>query len=208
MLQLSVKQYIDRTISMVNELRGKNQLLENSSDEITQRNNDLIVTLAGVIDLRDPFTLGHSQYVARYSVLIAIKPVLPMEGIELIRNTGLLHDIGKICIPVCNPDDTLPINEEGLKIIQQHIVRGKDILKKSHSIKHMAPIVRHHHERYDGTGYPDHIKGPDISIEEWIIASADAVEAIASNRRCWQGLELHKVIRGIKNETLVPSLTP
>ncbi len=61
MLQLSVKQYIDRTISMVNELRGKNQLLENSSDEITQRNNDLIVTLAGVIDLRDPFTLGHSQ---------------------------------------------------------------------------------------------------------------------------------------------------
>ncbi len=110
-----------------------------------------------------------------------------MEGIELIRNTGLLHDIGKICYLDAIQTIPFPLTKEELKIIQQHIVRGKDILKKSHSIKHMAPIVRHHHERYDGTGYPDHIKGPDISIEEWVIASADAVEAIASNRRCWQG---------------------
>ena len=78
MLRLSVKQYIDRTISMVNELRGKNQLLEKSSDEITLLNEDLLVALAEVIDLRDPFTLGHSQYVTRYSLLLAKKLGLPV----------------------------------------------------------------------------------------------------------------------------------
>lgn len=182
MLRLSVKQYIDRTISMVNELRGKNQLLETSSDQITKLNEDLLIALAEVIDLRDPFTLGHSQYVTRYSVLIAKKLGLPAESIDLIRNAGLLHDIGKIGIPDAILMKPFPLTRKEYHIIQQHTVLGSDILKKAHSLKHLAPIVRHHHERYDGTGYPDRLKGQDIPVEARIIALADAVEAMASDR--------------------------
>jgi len=182
MLRLSVKQYIDRTISMVNELRGKNQLLESSSDQITKLNEDLLIALAEVIDLRDPYTLGHSQYVTRYSVLIAKKLGLPAESIDLIRNAGLLHDIGKIGIPDAILMKPFPLTRKEYHIIQQHTVLGSDILKKAHSLKHLAPIVRHHHERYDGTGYPDRLKEQDIPVEARIIAIADAVEAMASDR--------------------------
>ena len=201
MLRLSVKQYIDRTVSMVNELRGKNQLLESSSDEITQLNDDLLVALAEVIDLRDPFTLGHSQYVTRYSVLMARKLGLPAESIEQIRNAGLLHDIGKIGIPDAILMKPFPLTKKEHQIIEQHTVRGADILKKAHSLKHLAPIVRHHHERYDGTGYPDRIKGQDIPIEARIIAIADAVEAMASDRPYRQALSYKKIEEELKRNS-------
>jgi diguanylate cyclase (GGDEF)-like protein/putative nucleotidyltransferase with HDIG domain len=198
MLRLSVKQYIDRTITMVNELRGKNNLLESNSQEINKLNEDLLKALAEVIDLRDPFTLGHSQYVTRYSVLIAKKLGLPQERIDLIRNAGLLHDIGKIGIP----DEILlkpyPLTKEEFMIIQRHTTLGADILEKAHSLKHLSPIVRHHHERYDGNGYPDRLKGQNIPIEARIIAIADAVEAMASDRPYRRALSFDKIKEELK----------
>jgi putative nucleotidyltransferase with HDIG domain len=201
MLRLSVKQYIDRTITMVNELRGKNNLLESNSQEINKLNEDLLKALAEVIDLRDPFTLGHSQYVTRYSVLIAKKLGLPQERIDLIRNAGLLHDIGKIGIP----DEILlkpyPLTKEEFMIIQRHTTLGADILQKAHSLKHLSPIVRHHHERYDGSGYPDRLKGQDIPIEARIIAIADAVEAMASDRPYRRALSFDKIKEELKRNS-------
>ena len=201
MLRLSVKQYIDRTITMVNELRGKNNLLESNSQEINKLNEDLLKALAEVIDLRDPFTLGHSQYVTRYSVLIAKKLGLPQERIDLIRNAGLLHDIGKIGIP----DEILlkpyPLTKEEFMIIQRHTTLGADILEKAHSLKHLSPIVRHHHERYDGNGYPDRLKGQDIPIEARIIAIADAVEAMASDRPYRRALSFDKIKEELKRNS-------
>jgi putative nucleotidyltransferase with HDIG domain len=120
--------------------------------------------------------------VTRYSVLIAKKLGLPAESIDLIRNAGLLHDIGKIGIPDAILMKPFPLTKKEYQIIQQHTVLGSDILKKAHSLKHLAPIVRHHHERYDGTGYPNRLKGQDIPMEARIIAIADAVEAMASDR--------------------------
>jgi len=201
MLRLSVKQYIDRTITMVNELRGKNNLLEINSQEINELNEDLLKALAEVIDLRDPFTLGHSQYVTRYSVLIAKKLGLPQERIDLIRNAGLLHDIGKIGIS----DEILlkpfPLTKEEYMIIQRHTTLGADILQKAHSLKHLSPIVRHHHERYDGNGYPDRLKGQNIPIEARIIAIADAVEAMASDRPYRRALSFEKIKKELKRNS-------
>ncbi len=201
MLRLSVKQYIDRTISMVNELRGKNQLLEKSSDEITLLNEDLLVALAEVIDLRDPFTLGHSQYVTRYSLLLAKKLGLPDESIELIRNAGLLHDIGKIGIPDAILMKPFPLTRKEYHIIQEHTTLGSDILNKAHSLKHLAPIVRSHHERYDGSGYPGRLKGQNIPLEARIIAVADAVEAMASDRPYRQALSDKMIERELKRNS-------
>jgi diguanylate cyclase (GGDEF)-like protein/putative nucleotidyltransferase with HDIG domain len=193
MLRLSVKQYIDRTVSMVNELRGKNKLLELSSNEINELNEDLLSALAEVIDLRDPFTMGHSQYVTRYSILLARKLGLAEEISERIRSAGLLHDIGKIGIPDAILKKPFPLTKKEYEIIQQHTILGSDILKQAHSLRHLAPIVRHHHERYDGSGYPGRLKGRDIPIEARIIAVADAVEAMASDRPYRRRLSLKKI---------------
>ena len=166
-----------------------------------QLNEDLLVALAEVIDLRDPFTLGHSQYVTRYSVLIAKKLGLSSENLDLIRNVGLLHDIGKIGIPDAILMKPFPLTKKEYQIIQQHTILGSDILKKAHSLKHLAPIVRHHHERYDGTGYPDRIKGNDIPIEARIIAIADAVEAMASDRPYRRALSYKKIEEELKRNS-------
>jgi diguanylate cyclase (GGDEF)-like protein/putative nucleotidyltransferase with HDIG domain len=198
MLRLSVKQYIDRTISMVNELRGKNSLLESNSKEINKLNEDLLIALAEVIDLRDPFTLGHSKYVTRYSILLAKKLGLTQESIDLIRNAGLLHEIGKIGIPDSILLKPFPLTLDEYYTIQQHTTLGADILEKAHSLKHLAPIVRHHHEHYDGNGYPDRLKGKDIPIEARIISVADAVEAMASDRPYRLALSYERIEEELK----------
>jgi diguanylate cyclase (GGDEF)-like protein/putative nucleotidyltransferase with HDIG domain len=193
MLRLSVKQYIDRTISMVNELRRKNTLLEKSSQEINILNEDLLNVLAETIDLRDPFTLGHSQYVTRYAVLLARKLGLSADSIAMIRKAGLLHDIGKIGVPDAILMKPFPLTSEEHQIIQQHTILGADILKNSHSMQHLSPIIRHHHERYDGSGYPDRLAGKEIPIESRIIAVADSVEAMASDRPYRRALSMEKI---------------
>jgi putative nucleotidyltransferase with HDIG domain len=201
MLRLSVKQYIDRTISMVKELRGKNALLVNNSQEIHKLNEDLLIALAEVIDLRDPFTLGHSQYVTRYSVLLAKKLGLSQKSMDLIRNAGLLHDIGKIGIPDAILLKPFPLTPDEYQTIQKHTTLGANILEKAHSLKHLSPIVRHHHERYDGNGYPDHLKGQDIPIEARIITIADAVEAMASDRPYRRALSFEKIEEELKRNS-------
>jgi diguanylate cyclase (GGDEF)-like protein/putative nucleotidyltransferase with HDIG domain len=198
MLRLSVKQYIDRTITMVNELRGKNTLLESSSVEINKLNEDLLNALAEVVDLRDPFTLGHSQYVTRYAVLIAKELGLPEERIRLIKKASLLHDIGKIGIPDAILMKPFRLTKSEYNAIKTHSILGASILEKAHSLSHLSTIVRHHHERYDGTGYPDGIIGKDIPLESRIIAVADAIEAMASDRPYRQALSFEKILEELK----------
>ena len=95
-------------------------------------------------------------------MLIAKKLGLPTESIEQIRKAGLLHDIGKNGIPDAIRRKPFSLTKQEHQVIQQRTVRGADLLKKAHSLRYLALIVRHHHERYDGTGYPDRIKGQDI----------------------------------------------
>jgi putative nucleotidyltransferase with HDIG domain len=194
MLRISVKQYIDRTIVIVNELRGKNTLLERNSQQINKLNENLLDALSEVIDLRDPFTLGHSQYVTRYSVLMAKKLGLAPKRIERIRKASLLHDIGKIGIPDAILLKPIQLSAKEYIAIQEHTTLGADILDKSHSLKYLSPIVRHHHEWYDGTGYPDRLKGKEIPLEARIIAIADAVEAMASDRPYRSALSFGEIV--------------
>jgi diguanylate cyclase (GGDEF)-like protein/putative nucleotidyltransferase with HDIG domain len=198
MLRLSVKQYIDRTVTMVNELRGKNTLLESTSLEINKLNEDLLNALAEVVDLRDPFTLGHSQYVTRYAVLISKELGLPEERINLIKKASLLHDIGKIGIPDAILMKPFSLTKSEYKTIQTHSTLGASILEKAHSLNHLSTIVRHHHERYDGTGYPDRISGKDIPLESRIIAVADAIEAMASDRPYRKALSFESILEELK----------
>ncbi|HSF80667.1 MAG TPA: diguanylate cyclase, partial [Anaerolineales bacterium] len=201
LLRLSQKQYIDRTKTVVNELRENNQILEQNTKEITKLNDALLETLSVVIDLRDPFVLGHSRQVTNYSVLVARRLGLAAEQIERIRKASLLHDIGKLGISDSILLKPGTLTKDEYDTVKQHSVLGANILESSHTLRNLIPIVRYHHERYDGKGYPDGLAGNDIPIEARIVALADAVEAMASDRPYRQGLSRDDILREIKKNS-------
>jgi diguanylate cyclase (GGDEF)-like protein/putative nucleotidyltransferase with HDIG domain len=198
LIRFSQKQFIDRTRTIVQEIREKNLMLESKSKENMQLNESLFNTLAEAIDMRDPYVLGHSRYVTRYAVLIAQRLGLPEERIELIRKASLLHDIGKLAISdkiLLKPTELTP---EEFEIIKSHPVLGSGLLETSRGLKSLIPIVRHHHEWFDGSGYPDGLKGKNIPLDARIVSLADAIEAMASDRPYHKALKPHEVLLEIQ----------
>jgi diguanylate cyclase (GGDEF)-like protein/putative nucleotidyltransferase with HDIG domain len=181
-LRLSQKQYVAHTRKAVIELREKNQSLKQSSDEIAELNEGLLETLSEIIDLRDPSVLGHSKQVSSYAVAIARSMKLNAKQVELIRKGALLHDIGKLGIPehLLAKPSRLTVDE--YEVIKHHALLGAELLEKSPSLRPLLPIVRHHHEHFNGNGYPDKLKGNQINIEARIVAIADAIDAMSSDR--------------------------
>jgi putative nucleotidyltransferase with HDIG domain len=193
LLRVSQKQYIDRTREVVTELREKNQILKKNSEEITDLNEGLLVTLSEIIDLRDPYVLGHSKQVSEYASHIAKLMGLNEKQTDLIRRAGLLHDIGKLGIPMEILSKPGKLTRDEYLIVKEHVTLGGELVKNSPSLRPVAQVIRHHHERYDGKGYPDKISGNQISIEARIVAVADAIEAMTSNRPYHRALKLEKV---------------
>jgi len=194
LLRFSQMQYIDRTKLVVQEIREKNTALQRSANEIQRLSDGLLDTLAEVVDLRDPYVLGHSKQVARYSVLMAKKLGLHPKQVELVRKAGLLHDIGKLGVSesiLLKPEHLTPAEHN---IVKQHSLLGAELMENSRSLHELTPIIRHHHEHYDGGGYPDRLRGTDIPIEARILAVADAVEAMASDRPYRHGMTDQEIL--------------
>jgi diguanylate cyclase (GGDEF)-like protein/putative nucleotidyltransferase with HDIG domain len=141
-----------------------------------------ILSFIEMIEDRDTYTAGHSQRVAEYSKLIAKEMGRSDEECDLIYHAGILHDIGKIATP-----DTIllrpgKLNELEYKLIQEHVKVGYRLLKQIPMYAQMAEIMRYHHERYNGTGYPNGLKGDEIPILAHIMILADAFDAMTTNR--------------------------
>jgi HD-GYP domain-containing protein (c-di-GMP phosphodiesterase class II) len=120
------------------------------------------------------------------------------DRIEIIRQASLLHDIGKLGIPeqiLLKPTRLTP---QEYSIVKEHVTLGAEILAASPSLHELIPTVRHHHERYDGTGYPDQLKGESIPIEARIVAVADAIEAMASDRPYRRAMELDQILEELR----------
>ena len=198
LLRFSQKQYIDRTREVVIELREKNQTLKQNSEEISALNEGLLVTLSEIIDLRDPYVLGHSKQVSKYATEIARVLGLKEKQVELIRKAGLLHDIGKlgITMEILTKPDRLTVDE--YEIIKSHSAIGGDLVKSSPSLRPLVSIIRHHHEYFNGEGYPDKLAENQISIEARIISVADAIEAMVSDRPYRRAVKIGKVIEELK----------
>jgi len=182
LLRISQKQYVDRTREAVTELREKNIVLEKSAKEINQLNDGLLDTLAEIIDLRDPYVLGHSKRVTHYATMIAEEMGLNSKQVELIRKGSLLHDVGKLGISMDILAKPGPLSSFEYKTIKDHPVIGARVLEMNPSLRLLIPIVRHHHEFYNGKGYPDGLSEHQIPIEARIVSVADAIEAMASDR--------------------------
>lgn len=142
----------------------------------------VVRTLAGTIDAKDSYTKGHSSRVAEYSREIAARAGYSPKAQEEFYMMGLLHDVGKIGIPNSLINKISKLTDQEYDIIKTHPVKGYEILKNITEMPKLAVGARWHHERYDGTGYPDGLKGNDIPEEARIIAVADAYDAMSSKR--------------------------
>ncbi|MCH7564351.1 MAG: HD-GYP domain-containing protein [Gemmatimonadetes bacterium] len=151
-------------------------------DELETLSWSTITTLARTIDAKSPWTAGHSERVARMSLSIAQILGLDQEDLDTIHRGGLLHDIGKIGVPVHILDKPGKLNEEEAKIMQDHVIVGARILEPLTALSAVMPIVLQHHERVDGSGYPKGLTGEQMHPLARIVAVADAYDAIQSDR--------------------------
>jgi putative nucleotidyltransferase with HDIG domain len=144
---------------------------------------DGIIDAMGLtVEIRDPYTAGHQKRVAEIAQAIAIEMGLSKQQIEGVRMAGVLHDIGKMVVPAEILSKPGRITEHEFGIIKSHPEVGYNILKKIDFPWPIAQIVYQHHERMDGSGYPQGLSGKDILLEASIMAVADVVEAMASHR--------------------------
>lgn len=147
-----------------------------------------IKALASTLELRDPYTAGHQQRVAELAVAIARKLNMPEPQIEGLYLAGMIHDIGKISVPseiLCRPGRLSPIE---FAMVQTHVEAAYGILQPIDFPWPIAEIVRQHHERLDGSGYPRGLQAPEIRVESRILAVADVVEAMSNHRPYRPGL--------------------
>lgn len=161
---------------------------------------ETIEALATAIDSRDHYTGGHSYMVTQYSLAIAREMQFNEQETELIWVAGLLHDIGKIGISDNILNKPGKLTEEEMGVIKAHPILGRMIIESIESLKPAARIVYHHHEHYDGSGYPEGIRGQDIPLESRILQVADIFHALTSDRIYRKAMTLDKAVSVIREE--------
>lgn len=156
--------------------------LNEKNEQIEAMTMQTITTIANALDAKDSYSEGHSRRVAVYSSQIAKELGMSDEEIRNIRIIALLHDIGKISIPDSVLNKPGRLTDEEFALMKQHTIAGNEILKDIDMIPGVDIGTKYHHERYDGRGYPDGLKGEDIPYIARIIAVADSYDAMTSNR--------------------------
>ena len=171
------------------------------SEEIRNQGHliEVVTSLAGAIDAKDEYTKGHSSSVSRYSEALARALNLPEKDVERIKLGALLHDIGKIGIPESVLKKPSKLTDEEWEIMKQHPVIGAEkVLMPNESLHDLIPIVKYHHEHWDGSGYPEKLKGEDIPLAARIVSVADAYHALISDRPYRKGMSNEKACEILK----------
>jgi len=161
----------------------------------------MVKVVAAAIDARDPYTHGHSVRVAQLSLLIARELGFNEEKCADLEKACLFHDIGKIKIPDAILRKTSKLSPSEYEEIKQHTDYGADILKKAPSLHKYIPSVRHHHEWFNGQGYPDRLAGEEIPLFAAIISIADAYDAMTSERPYRKALSRDEALREVRNSS-------
>lgn len=171
------------------------------NEEINSQNHllEVVTSLASAIDAKDTYTKGHSTSVSRYAVALARALNLPEKEIRQIELGGLLHDVGKIGIPESILKKTTGLNEEEWNIMKQHPTIGaQKVLQPNPHLHNLIPIVKYHHEQWNGKGYPDGLKGEEIPYAARIVAVADTYHALISDRPYRKGMSVEKACEILK----------
>ena len=182
-----------KSIEQMKTIQKINEELRDKNDELEKAYLDTIGILRQTVEAKDPYTRGHSDRVSEFAVLIGTKMGLDEKTIHILKVGGLFHDIGKIGIP-----DSILLKESKLSDaeysqIKNHPTIGAHILGNATVFQDIIPIVKYHHERYDGRGYPSQLAGTDIPLIARITAVADAFDAMTSKRTYRDSLPIEKV---------------
>jgi response regulator RpfG family c-di-GMP phosphodiesterase len=167
---------------------GASREIERRRQEAQSTFVQTLTTLAETIDLRDPYTAGHSRRVAAYSRLLALDLGLSEEIVDTIEHAALLHDIGKVGVPDAVLFKNGTLDDEERLLIRAHPVIGAGLLADVPTMCDIYPCILHHHERWDGRGYPDGLSGENIPLGARIIAVADSFDAMTTDRPYRRGL--------------------
>ena len=166
--------------------------------ELRNATNAIIDVIVMAVEIRDPYTSGHQKRVAELAAAIGREMGLTKEEIDGIRMAGVIHDLGKISVPAEILSMPRKLTNLEFSLVKTHSQIGYDILKDVQFAQPVAIMVLQHHERLDGSGYPNGAKGDDILMGSRVIAVADVVEAIASHRPYRPALGIRTAIDEIK----------
>lgn len=199
-----------KSIAQMNEIKKINAELKNTNEMLEKAYLESIQTLRYTVEAKDTYTRGHSDRVSEYSVLIGKHVGLSDNDLKNLQIGGLFHDVGKIGVPDAILQKESKLTDDEYSEIKNHPSIGAHILSTATIFKDMIPIVKHHHEKYDGTGYPGKLAGENIPYLARIAAIADSFDAMTSRRTYRDSLPIETVIsefRRCKGTQFDPKLT-
>lgn len=183
-----------KSISQMNIIKQINKELKETYEKLENAYMESIETLRQTVDAKDTYTRGHSDRVSEYACLLGKELNLNEDAMKTLKVGGLFHDIGKIGVPDSILLKPGKLTDEEYSEIKNHPTIGAHILSTATIFKDLLPIVKHHHERYDGKGYPSQLQGENIPYLARITAIADTFDAMTSRRPYRNALELEFVI--------------
>ena len=179
-------------------IRTKVLLRQRALNQRLDATEGVLFALARAVEARDRHTIHHAERVGRYAEAIGGAEGLGPEDCDLLYQGGVLHDLGKIAIPDAILLKPGPLTGEEFTVMKTHSIEGERICLSLRSVAHYLPMIRHHHERIDGAGYPDHLAGKDIPLGARIAAISDAWDAMVSDRPYRAGLGEDEALRRLR----------
>ena len=195
---LEISQLAENFNKMAGDIEEYIERLKESAEENRELFLGSIRMLAAAIDEKDPYTRGHSGRVAKYSTLIARELGLTAQDMDTLRISALLHDVGKIGVEDRVLKKPGALTPEEFDLMKQHTVKGANIMRPVSQLKNMLPGIELHHEHMDGRGYPYGLQGPQIPLMARIIAVADTLDAMTTNRPYQSAMDLDYALTKIK----------
>jgi putative nucleotidyltransferase with HDIG domain len=174
--------------------------LQGKINSLREQFISLLTTLSETIDARDPHTRRHSIKVCQHALAIGAQLGLSHQNLERLEIAALLHDIGKMGVEAFILQKPAVLDEVEMMAIRHHPLLGVRILEPVRQLADVIPFIRHHHERYDGGGYPDGLRGEKIPLEARILAVADSYDAMTSHRPYRKALSSREAIGELREE--------
>ncbi len=184
---------IEHTNKLNEEVERQTRVATERAEKLEHITEEIVQTLAHVIDAKDRYTNGHSFRVSEYAVALTGAMGWPEEEVAALRWEALLHDIGKIGIPDAVLNKPGRLTDEEFAVVKAHTTIGGDILAESSELTKAADTARYHHERYDGSGYPEGLAADRIPRNARVVAIADAYDAMHSDRIYRKGLSRDRI---------------
>jgi len=173
--------------------------LKYRTDEL-ERAESVLFSLARSIEGKDPHTHGHCERLSEYSISLAEHLGLPEDQITALRRAGVVHDIGKVAVPDAILLKLGRLTEEEWKVMREHPIVGERICAPLKSFRLVLPIIRHHHEKYDGSGYPDGLRGDATPVTARVMQIVDVYDALTSERPYKKAFSTADALRIMKEE--------